>query len=133
MRLVLFEPDIPQNCGALRRFGSGLGFAVDIIEPCGFRFDERRMRRAGMDYLDRVIGAISRNWTRPIVGSEVKDAIFHFRIGRDRTLTSLTLRQSSGSEVFDDAARRAIASSSPLPPLPRGYKPTSLGINLIVK
>ncbi len=84
-------------------------------------------------YLDRVIGAISRNWTRPLVGSEVQDAIFHFRIRRDGTITEPTLREGSGSQIFDAAARRAIESSSPLPPLPRGYKPTSLGINLIVK
>lgn len=84
-------------------------------------------------YLDRVIGAISRNWTRPLVGSEVKDAIFHFRIQRDGTIIELTLREGSGSQIFDTAARRAIESSSPLPPLPVGYKPASLGINLIVK
>lgn len=84
-------------------------------------------------YLDRVIGAISRNWTRPLVGSEVRDALFHFRIERDGRVVELTLRESSGSSIFDDAARRAIESSSPLPPLPVGYKPSSLGINLIVK
>ena len=54
MRLALFEPDIPQNAGTLMRLGACLNVAVDIIEPCGFVFDERRMRRAGMDYLDQV-------------------------------------------------------------------------------
>ncbi|MFQ6017497.1 MAG: tRNA (cytidine(34)-2'-O)-methyltransferase [Kiloniellaceae bacterium] len=51
MRLVLFQPDIPQNAGALLRLGACLGLPVDIIEPCGFLFDDRRLRRAGMDYL----------------------------------------------------------------------------------
>ena len=54
MRLVLFEPDIPQNTGALLRLGACLGLPVDIVEPCGFLFDDKRLRRAGMDYLDRV-------------------------------------------------------------------------------
>ncbi len=54
MRLVLFEPDIPQNTGALLRLGACLGLAVDIVEPCGFLLDDKRLRRAGMDYLDRV-------------------------------------------------------------------------------
>ncbi len=54
MRLALFEPDIPQNTGALLRLGAWLGLAVDIVEPCGFLLDVRRLRRAGMDYLDRV-------------------------------------------------------------------------------
>ena len=51
MRLVLFEPDIPQNAGTLLRLGACLGVAVDIIEPCGFVFSDAQMRRAGMDYL----------------------------------------------------------------------------------
>ena len=52
MRLALFEPDIPQNTGALLRLGACLGVPVDIIEPCGFHLDDRRLRRVGMDYLD---------------------------------------------------------------------------------
>ena len=52
MRLALFEPDIPQNAGALIRLGACLGVAVDVIEPCGFLFDDARLRRAGMDYLE---------------------------------------------------------------------------------
>ena len=51
MRLVLYQPDIPQNAGALLRLAACLGVAVDIVEPCGFIFDDRRLRRAGMDYL----------------------------------------------------------------------------------
>jgi len=51
MRLALFEPDIPQNTGALLRLGACLGVAVDIIEPCGFLFTDRGLKRAGMDYL----------------------------------------------------------------------------------
>jgi tRNA (cytidine/uridine-2'-O-)-methyltransferase len=51
MRLVLFEPDIPQNTGALLRLGACLGVPVDIIEPCGFVISDRRLRRAGLDYL----------------------------------------------------------------------------------
>ena len=54
MRVVLFEPDIPQNAGALLRLAACLGVGIDIIEPCGFLWDDRRLRRAGMDYLDRV-------------------------------------------------------------------------------
>ncbi|MBV9903951.1 MAG: tRNA (cytidine(34)-2'-O)-methyltransferase [Alphaproteobacteria bacterium] len=53
MRLVLFEPDIPQNTGTLLRLGACLGVAVDIVEPCGFVFSDAQMRRAGMDYLDQ--------------------------------------------------------------------------------
>ena len=52
MRLALYQPDIPQNTGTLLRLGACLGLPVDIIEPCGFMFNEKAMRRAGMDYLE---------------------------------------------------------------------------------
>lgn len=52
MRLALFEPDIPQNTGALIRLGACFGVAIDIIEPCGFLWSAAKLKRAGMDYLD---------------------------------------------------------------------------------
>lgn len=54
MRLALFQPDIPQNTGTLLRLGACLDIEIDIIEPCGFIFSERTLKRAGMDYLDMV-------------------------------------------------------------------------------
>lgn len=52
MRLVLYQPDIPQNAGAMMRLAACLGVGLDIVEPCGFLLDDRRLKRAGMDYLD---------------------------------------------------------------------------------
>jgi len=52
MRLALFQPDIPQNTGTLLRLGACLDLPMDIIEPCGFMFNEKAMKRAGMDYLE---------------------------------------------------------------------------------
>jgi len=53
MRLALYQPDIPQNAGALMRLCACLGVALDIIEPCGFLLSDRNFRRAGMDYAPR--------------------------------------------------------------------------------
>src|SRR5208282_6056639 len=50
LRLALFEPDIPQNTGALLRLAACLGVEVDLIEPCGFLLDDRRLKRAALDY-----------------------------------------------------------------------------------
>ena len=83
-------------------------------------------------YLDQLINRITSNWTRPVVGADIH-AIFHFRIRKDGTVVDLELRQASEVPEFDQAARRAIEASSPLPPLPRAYKPDSLGINLKVE
>ena len=54
MRLALYQPDIPQNAGAMLRLAAFLDVGVDIIGPCGFLLDDRRLRRVGMDYLERV-------------------------------------------------------------------------------
>ena len=51
MRLVLFEPDIPQNAGAMMRLAACLAVPIEVIEPCGFLLSDRHLRRAGMDYL----------------------------------------------------------------------------------
>jgi tRNA (cytidine/uridine-2'-O-)-methyltransferase len=50
MRIALYEPDIPQNAGAVFRLAACLGVPVDVIEPCGFVLDDRRLRRVAMDY-----------------------------------------------------------------------------------
>jgi tRNA (cytidine/uridine-2'-O-)-methyltransferase len=54
MRIALFEPEIAGNVGAILRLGACLGAAVDLIEPMGFKWDDRRVRRTAMDYIDHV-------------------------------------------------------------------------------
>ena len=54
MRIALFEPEIAGNVGAVLRLGACLGAAVDLIEPMGFTWDDRRVRRTAMDYIDHV-------------------------------------------------------------------------------
>jgi tRNA (cytidine/uridine-2'-O-)-methyltransferase len=54
MRLALYQPDIPQNTGTILRTAACLGVAVDLIEPAGFNASDKALRRAGMDYLDRL-------------------------------------------------------------------------------
>jgi len=54
MRIALFEPEIAGNVGAVLRLGACLGTPVDLIEPLGFVWDDARVRRAAMDYIDHV-------------------------------------------------------------------------------
>jgi tRNA (cytidine/uridine-2'-O-)-methyltransferase len=49
--LALLEPDQPGNFGAALRLAACLGVRLEVVEPCGFPLDERRIRRAGMDYV----------------------------------------------------------------------------------
>ena len=54
LRVALFEPEIAGNVGAVLRLGACLGAAVDLIAPLGFAWDDRRVRRTAMDYIDHV-------------------------------------------------------------------------------
>ena len=50
LRIVLYEPEIPPNTGNVIRLCANLGAQLHLIEPLGFELDDRRLRRAGLDY-----------------------------------------------------------------------------------
>ena len=52
MRISIFQPDIPQNLGALLRVSACLNVPLDIIGPCGFPFSEKKLKRTAMDYIN---------------------------------------------------------------------------------
>jgi tRNA (cytidine/uridine-2'-O-)-methyltransferase len=52
MRIALYQPDQAGNVGTILRLGACLGVPVDIVEPCGFPWSDRALRRAGMDYAE---------------------------------------------------------------------------------
>lgn len=91
MRLALFEPDIPQNLGAFIRLAACMATPLDIIEPCGFPLDDKRIRRAAMDYYDKASITQHASW-----------AAFQ----RDRTKGRLVLLTTSGATPFLAAAFR---------------------------
>ncbi len=115
MKLALYQPDIPQNTGTIIRLAACLGVNVEIIEPCGFVWSETRMRRAGMDYIDRAAivrhiswdafqSAHSQRLILLTTKSDIPYTSFEFR--RDDTL--LLGRESAGvpQEVHDSADGR---------------------------
>lgn len=62
MRLALYQPDIPQNTGTLMRLAACLGVGLDIIEPTGFLLSDRRLKRAGLDYVRSLDLARHASW-----------------------------------------------------------------------
>ncbi|WP_295135137.1 tRNA (cytidine(34)-2'-O)-methyltransferase [uncultured Reyranella sp.] len=88
MRLALFEPDIPQNLGAFIRLSAGLGIPLDVIEPCGFPVDDKRIRRAAMDYYDLATLVRHASWAA---------------FCRDRPPGRLVLLTTTGAERLPDA------------------------------
>ena len=62
IHLVLYQPDIPQNLGAMLRLSACMGATVHIVEPCGFPLDDAKMRRVGMDYMHKARYVRHVNW-----------------------------------------------------------------------
>jgi tRNA (cytidine/uridine-2'-O-)-methyltransferase len=54
IQIALFQPDIPQNVGAAMRLCACMGVKLNIIEPCGFLWDEKKIRQSAMDYIDKL-------------------------------------------------------------------------------
>ena len=71
MRLALYQPEIPQNTGTLIRLAACLGVPLDIIEPCGFIWNDKKLERAGMDYIELA------NVTRHKSYTAFRDALPH--------------------------------------------------------
>ena len=63
MKIALFKPDIPQNTGNIFRLAGLLRISVDIIEPTGFIFDDKRFKRALMDYIKFINYKSHLDWT----------------------------------------------------------------------
>ncbi|MGA0544500.1 tRNA (cytidine(34)-2'-O)-methyltransferase [Brevundimonas sp. VNH65] len=115
MRLALFQPDIPQNVGACIRLSACFGVELHVIEPVGFRFDDRAMKRAALDYgplghmlrhadwdafqRDRPVGRLVLFTTR------AAGTLSDFRFEADDTL--LFGRESAGAPDFVHAAADA--------------------------
>jgi tRNA (cytidine/uridine-2'-O-)-methyltransferase len=126
MRLALYQPDIPQNAGAMLRLAACFGLGVDLILPAGFVLDDARMRRAGMDYIDQVEIARHTSWTAYrearrqqveghliLLTTQGDTAYTDFSFGPEDTL--LVGRESGGVpiEVHDAADARLVIPMRP--------------------
>lgn len=64
MRLAAYQPDIPQNTGALIRLCASFGVPLELIEPFGFPWDEKKVRVSAMDYFDLVTLTRHTSWQK---------------------------------------------------------------------
>jgi protein TonB len=83
-------------------------------------------------YVEQMLALISNNWARPPAAGRI-EAVVHYRIARDGTVSEIELLESSGDRAFDDAALTAVRLASPLPPLPASFNSDSLGVRLRVQ
>jgi len=124
LRLALFEPDIPQNTGALLRLAACLGVEVDLIEPCGFLLDDRRLKRAALDYFGKLSVRRHASWDVFLTEHDPRSrlvlmttsglvALHHFAFAADDTI--LLGRESAGAP---EAVHRAASARVLIPLLP---------------
>lgn len=62
MNIVLLHPEIPENTGNIARLCAATGTVLHLIRPLGFRLDEKRMKRAGLDYWDHLTLKVHNSW-----------------------------------------------------------------------
>jgi tRNA (cytidine/uridine-2'-O-)-methyltransferase len=109
LRLALFEPDIPQNTGALLRLAACFAVPVDLIEPLGFLLDDRRLRRAALDYAARATICRHASWPAFLAKRDARSRLVLLTTGGDISLyrfafaaadTLLLGRESAGVPDF---------------------------------
>ena len=103
-KIALYQPDIPQNTASIIRTCSCLGVKLEIIEPCGFTFHDKRFRRVVMDYLDEKMIKIYENSDQffeakknsrvVLMTTKAKDSLKSFKIKKNDTF--LFGRESAG-------------------------------------
>jgi tRNA (cytidine/uridine-2'-O-)-methyltransferase len=123
MRIALYQPDIPQNAGAIFRLAACLGIPVDVIEPCGFVLDDRRLRRVAMDYGGQADIVRHASWGHYNAGREsgrvvlltTAGAISHLDFAFQSSDTLLLGRESAGvpDDVHASADARLIVPMVP--------------------
>ncbi len=64
LNIVLIEPEIPPNTGNIIRLCANTGFALHLVEPLGFELDDKRLRRAGLDYREWQPLRVHQDWAR---------------------------------------------------------------------
>ena len=72
---MLFEPEIPQNTGNIIRLGANTGATLHLIEPLGFQLEDKRMRRAGLDYHEYADLSLYDSW-RHFKGESANHRLF---------------------------------------------------------
>lgn len=115
------EGKITQKDELGAQYGLGNGISAATVDGAGF---------GSSYYLSLVFGKIRDLWDNPVEASDILRVTIYFRILRDGQIIDTRVEKSSGIELFDQSAMRAILSSIPFPPLPAEYTGEYLGIHL---
>ncbi len=92
LSIALYQPDIPQNTGAMIRLCACLDIGLHIIEPCGFPLNERKIRQSAMDYFDHVSLTRHESWASFRKSCEKKGRIILMTTKYDAPYTSFSFQ-----------------------------------------
>jgi TonB family protein len=104
-----------------QEYGLGDGISAATVDGAGF---------GSSYYLALVFGRIRDLWDNPVEASATLRVTVYFKIMREGQIIDAQVEKSSGIDLFDEAAKRAVLSGAPLPPLPSEYTGSYLGIHL---
>lgn len=93
MQVVLFEPEIPPNTGSVARLCAATLTPLHLIEPLGFKIDDKHLKRAGLDYWEFVDLHVHKSWDDFIRTASPK-TLLHFSKRASRSYTSMTYSES---------------------------------------
>ena len=88
--IVLFEPEIPPNTGNVIRLCANTGCRLHLVQPLGFRLDDRQLKRAGLDYHEYASVQIHANWSAALTA--LPDRRFAFSTKGMKRFDSVTYR-----------------------------------------
>jgi len=80
-------------------------------------------------YLNLIITKIANNWLNPLRGGRKISTLIYFQIQRDGDVSKIKIEKSSGNNLLDQSAKRAVMASSPLPSIPESYTGDFLGVH----
>ena len=90
-KIALYEPDIPQNTASIIRTCSCLDAIIEIIEPCGFMFSDKRFKRVVMDYMDERLIKFYKNF----------DEFFKIKKSENERIILMTTKASDSYSKFN--------------------------------
>jgi tRNA (cytidine/uridine-2'-O-)-methyltransferase len=90
--VVLYQPEIPSNTGNIIRLCANTGASLHLVKPLGFTLDDKRLRRAGLDYHEFAHVAVHQNW------ADCADSL------KDRRIFAVTTKGARRYDVVDYAA-----------------------------
>jgi len=131
MRIALFQPDMAGNVGTILRLAACFGAPVDVIEPCGFAFADRALKRAGMDYAAQAKVSRHADWDQ--FRASVRGRMVLLSTKGDRTVSDVGFRGDDvlllGSESAGapDFVHRAVDIVARIP-MQQGFRSLNVAI-----